>query len=204
MANVSEHSENYATVTSILEGAGGICGLTRESITEYCINYGYIDCQNRRVGGINGYCYGAANEINYCINYGTVYGATRDIGGISGYNSQKVSYCINYGEVNGGYYVGGIIGALDYGCCFNNINHGYVTYIGELDSNAKGFGGIVGWQTNGAINQSNTNYGTITAYSYIGGIAGYLGAGSTIIDCEQFGLVFGCAYSDKIVGCDNN
>lgn len=126
------------------------------------------------VGGYIGKASGAT--VNIATNNSIITGKGY-IGGIAGY-AGDLSNCTNNGEVisNGAIienstscaYVGGISGyATSINNCQNNSDI-TVNHAGQY------VGGVVGYMTcaSGTVNDGNTNDGTVSGGSYLGGIAG--------------------------------
>jgi uncharacterized repeat protein (TIGR02543 family) len=113
------------------------------------------------------------------------------VGGIIGFGKGgSISGCINFGNVTGtGNYVGGITGYAASTTISNCTNYGSILDTG---ASTKGFGGICGWFVTNSSMTSCHNYGDVEGNSNVGGVIGYLGAGSTMDEkCTNSGKVTG-------------
>ncbi len=185
------------------EGVGGIFGYTMGNagiIIENCVNNGNITGTSTKVGGITGYIYSEAKIIN-CINNGKITSSYSDtdeyisLGGIAGGSTGKITItgCENNGEVEATKVargVGGIIGYVedsDTVDISNSCNKGNVTNTANM---AWYTGGIIGYHSNESSKISKCyNAGTITANSYLGGIAAFFEG--TIENAYNIGTVNG-------------
>ena len=177
-----ESNRNLATVEG-RDYTGGLVGyLSMSELMVYsCENLANITGGNY-TGGLAGYISNGAT-INGYINSNTITGKAY-VGGIVGCGaSTKLAECENNGtivttntitesNVNCSY-VGGLAGKCsDASNCKNTV-----------DITAKGAytGGIAGYMVmpKGTSLNENTNRGKITGTTYVGGIAGYLGAESS-------------------------
>ena len=132
-----------------------------------------------------------AGLIENCHNKGVTINFTGNLGGggICARSTGEITYCSNSKEINcNASYVGGIVGALNYGQMINCYNSGNI--IGSND-----IGGLAGG-THDAQIISCYNLGNITGTdknsengTYVGGISGVSGANSKIINCYNSGKI---------------
>ena len=168
-------------------GNGGIAGrILIEGTIENCTNNATVSGTGSNVAGIVGAAYYTKADckmtIKGCTNNGTVTGAQGGVGGVAGLSCADIENCSNNGEIvaNGGS-VGGIVG--------EQSNAGSVigchNYANVTNANGASTGGIVGWtRYNGADSaypvkevieiSNNTNEGTISGLSFVGGIVGQI------------------------------
>ena len=159
--------ENQSAADNIVScmNFGNISGVVNQDITD-CINYGSVSGKgedSKYIGGVVGTFKSGNITGNY--NYGTVTNEALYTGGIAGCavtgSMGNIDKCFNYGSVdssqNG---VGGILGGTIRNTCVVTItnceNHG------DINGNNK-VGGISGALTGGTADDSNKNYGKITA-----------------------------------------
>ena len=209
-AGTIKNCENYGDVTGGAANVGGITGyITQAVVIENCTNYGTVTGGATYVGGIVGYI-GAKLEISDCVNYGTVTAGTNGAGGIAGGEAKAgatYTNCVNYGTIKGAGKVGGIIGTSCTATVNNCVNYGTITTPDgtEQSKTNTGFAGIVGWATTNTKISSCENHGEINAYTNVGGIAGYLGAGSSVSeDCANDGEIIAHDNKGEIIGYDAN
>ena len=171
-----------------------------------CNNFGSVSGA-KQVGGIVGMINGNADTSVYatvsnCDNYGSVT-ATAQAGGIVGISNYiKITGCNNAGKIGAVSHFAGIAGETIKIAVANCVNSGDVISIGYTSANV-GVGGITGWTTSNTEISECENRGTVTAYTNVGGIAGYLGGGdppSTATDCTNSGTVTGREHFGDIVG----
>jgi formylglycine-generating enzyme required for sulfatase activity len=199
----------------------GIVSLTSANV-ENCKNYGIIETDSLIIGLNNtngGYTAGIMAKtsstdikviVNNCHNYGAIKNKRFYTGGIAAYFNSingEIKNCINEGQILGtesnngdngliSSDAGGIAGCVNYGNIISCINKGDVTYLGSNSTNVpdtKGIGGIVGSLLNDTI-ISCENYGNVSGMTYVGGIVGFFGAGSS--SSSQ-------TFSYKCVNCKN-
>jgi hypothetical protein len=120
--------------------------------------------------------------IKNCTNNGAVTGTQGGVGGVAGLSCADIENCSNNGEIvaNGGS-VGGIVG--------EQSNAGSVigchNYTNVTNANGASTGGIVGWTRYNGVDSAypvkevikisnNTNEGTISGLSFVGGIVGQI------------------------------
>lgn len=209
---------NYGTVCSSSYSVGGIVGQTSADLYD-CANYGTVSSTltahpngsnwDIRVGGIAGE---ASGNVERCENYGSVSGYF-GIGGIAGQAMGYFSDCTNHGEVtalyhetnaSSGWNAGGIACSVSRGATlYNCVNYGEVTSVERA-------GGICA-QMGGSSNDSDNriagcvNHGAVYVQtSYVGGIVGFMSAGSvtcTVEQCVNYGAVAnGGTESNRSVG----
>lgn len=201
-----ENCANYGSISGTGLYVGGIVGASTGSCTyTNCSNYGSVTGTTNGVGGIAGSIKG--ETVDGCTNYGNIVGSQK-IGGIVGADSGSgtIKNTTNYGKVSGSeMYVGGIAGTTTTTTITGCTNYGEVLYTGSGNSAHKGFSGIAGWVTKNSKITDCDNYGHVNGYSNVGGVAGYLGAGSTLDDaCQNFGKVEGHDSTNEIIGANAN
>ena len=126
---------------------------------------------NAYVGGIAGALVGGA-EIVACSVTGNISGDDK-VGGVAGYvndSSISSSYAASY--VSGGGNIGGVAGeVINNGGVSNSYATGDVAgennYVGGVAGSVAGLGGVINSYATGEVSGGN----------YVGGVAGYLGAG---------------------------
>ena len=177
-----------------------------------CVNYASVTAGATYCGGIVGYTSNTL-EITECVNYGTITTAANGAGGIAGGEAKNggatYTNCYNYGTVIGVSKVGGIIGSSYTATVTTCYNYGLITTAdsSSLTKSNTGFGGIIGWTTTNSNINSCVNYGEVNSYTNVGGITGYLGAGSTVSDdCSNHGKITATdtKCSGEIIGYDAN
>ena len=190
---IIRNCNNYSNVSGEYRGVGGICGIDMNGTIENCINNGTIEGRSG-VGGIIGTTSGSTNLTNVirkCVNKGEIIAgkdgnnvpaSDLDIGGIVGANWFNIENCKNEAPITS--YIqkcGGIAGynSGDISYCENsgNITNNYVFQSGKGGTDT---GGIVG--SNGGNVKNSFNSGSVSGDNnsvYIGGIAGFVGSGST-------------------------
>jgi hypothetical protein len=118
---------------------GGIVGGSNSSIVS-CSFKGYVLATIKRVGGIEGLCFG---PVTGCINMGSVSGPN-EVGGIAGSSDEckghlgTITACINQGDIEGGRLTGGIVG-ITYQTVSSCQNQGKVNGVAN-PNNIKGGG----------------------------------------------------------------
>ncbi len=227
---IIEKCDNYATISTYLGSFGGIAGSNQNSI-KTCRNYGPVMVDGTKantygaitlvgsslelsgsmyLGGIAGENKGNLVHIVDCTNEDTAtisgtglddgaggwfVGSGSVIGGITGFNDGAyIAYCLNKAPIGAGmsaYHVGGLAG----------INHGFIEEFTPQNFSL-------------ALNHFNANYGNITGYRYVGGLAGLLGSEGmstqkcSILKAYNTGNVFGInnqvSYVGGIVGWVKN
>ena len=218
---------NYGKITGNLQ-VGGIAGDSegaQDNIVSVsnCTNYGEINEEYNSklwgsIGGITG-CNYKYSEIINCTNKANVYGVSQIVGGITGINHYIVKKCYNEGKIEvtrteilsatKWTMLGGICGY----CVGNieecgNIEEVKSNYNTKDDSDGVFIGGICGVISNqsGKAIFDNTkisksyNYGTITGFSYVGGISGRISAKSSAEYCFNNGKVVGEIKTGGITG----
>lgn len=213
---VIENVKNFASITTSNAKeayTGGILGMTKAAGTiKNCVNYASVTAGATYCGGIVGYTSNTL-EITGCVNYGTITTAANGAGGIAGGEAKNggatYTNCYNYGTVIGVSKVGGIIGSSYTATVTTCYNYGLITTAdsSSLTKSNTGFGGIIGWTTTNSSINSCVNYGEVNSYTNVGGITGYLGAGSTISDdCSNHGKITATdtKCSGEIIGYDAN
>lgn len=220
-AHYISNCENYGNITA-KNDAGGIAVYYESAYIELCTNKGNVTSINKLAAGIivNNYYGSVYDSTNFgkitarntaggiaalglsavnCINNGEIVSEGDGInhaGGIIGETGSSyygnIRNCSNTAPVSGGYYVGGIVGDLDYSnhTVTDCVNTGDIT--GEYT-----VGGIVG-ESDGTV-KCSYNAGKITGGHYVGGIVGdgdaelSYNAGRVIGDYDTGGI---CGYGD--------
>ena len=193
-----------STVISKNGVAGGIAGGSWWNITN-CTNNSMII--GNKAGGIVGELSTKNMTIRGCENKGIVIvqGSDSYVGGIIGliYKiSPVILDCINEGRINGAektIATGGILGGTYQDSSVTTIIE--CKNNGEILGMSNYIGGILGLANKISIKNCN-NTGNVNApgYNSIGGIAGYVGDSSTIIECTNRGTITGNLKVDGIVG----
>ena len=170
--------ENCTNIAAIEgeRGVGGIIGYAYQSKLTSCTNTdtvtGMKECggiyQNKTTTWNSGYWYNWETKAQTNINAST-YG----VGGIAGYaQNTAFSMARNEGKVVGVTKVGGIVGG-SYACSTTScVNAG----SGSVEASSKFAGGIVGWAYTKHDCTGDSNQGSVTAGSVVGGIVGFLNA----------------------------
>lgn len=195
---------NYGYIEGVYY-AGGIAGDTTQKITD-CTNYGHVYATTSTAGGIVGQQ--RSGTTSGSVNNGLVEAKTR-AGGILGAGSggTALTNCTNNGQVKADTYGGGIAGMTNKTYLTNCDNYGDVGTLNEVTDKTTEHGGIVGALTNASTMDECDNEGDITACNRVGGLAGYVGAGSIINfdDCSNSGQI-NAEGNDvgPLTGIDNN
>lgn len=220
---VSGSEISNCTNTGAVEGkgynVGGIAGEIGSECTNFkmenCKNTGTVLTKNSQIGGMIGTLY-AGQEINNCENTGNIV-ATSIIAGIVGYiasNDEEliIRKCKNTGiinctsnEITDISYAAGIVAIISrVGTIEECENYGNVNAENDY------VGGIVGCSYDSVTSlsiENCKNSGQISTKcdedenSRIGGIAGMLGSGQKINNCENLGKIVATgAYCGGIVG----
>ena len=193
---------NKATIKA-KEGVGGLAGYADYTDFINCSNLAAIEGE-KRIGGIIGYAY--QDKLTYCTNAGDVTGTKEcggiyqndpatwnvgrwynwetvsntsqaaslyGVGGVAGYaQNTAFSMARNEGKVSGVTKVGGVVGG-SYACstssCVNAVS-------GSVEASSKFAGGIVGWAYTKHDCTGDSNQGSVTAGSVVGGIVGFFNA----------------------------
>ena len=198
---------NYGNITGVTV-VGGIAGHNTQPFSSNK-NYGTITSSGNSAGGLIGFHESTAIVMSDCINYGDVVCGGENGGGIGGkINLATLQNCVNYGNISGARYTGGICGNSTTVTATGCENFGDVSALSGTTNNV-GFAGIIGWTTTSSVVSDCHNHGNITANSNVGGICGYLGAGSTCERegenaCTNDGVIKGSTYADDLVGYDKN
>ena len=173
---------------------GGITGTMNAAAITDTVNYGEvvgtgIDAEgNCLTGGIVGNAYGTDCKISSSINYGNVTGLNH-AGGVVGWLTQTLTDCENYGTIKSAYRAGGIVGTGVGAKVSNSANHGTISCLDTTDKNNKEIGGIIGGNTTSGSITGCTNYGEVIGNNAVGYIAGFVGNGSTVVDCTNEGKI---------------
>ncbi len=203
--------ENVNVTCTGQRGAGLIARIENATIQNVSITGNSVVTGTKESGGMVGVSLGN-NTITNCSNAASVNGTTTyGVGGIVGhiYNGTiTFTNCENTGTISSvGEYVGGILGYTTASATSITIKD--CTNRGNVTSNAgNGCGGILGATADNIVNLTLTidgcaNYGTVTGYAHVGGIAGLPrasgyytgGTSSTIVDCENRGNVISTSAS---------
>ena len=169
-------------------------------------NVGIIDSNIQgynRIGGVVGYAY--YSTITNCYNISSVSGSGDYIGGIIGSGSPTITNCYNSGVVSGWHDVGGIIGRASNAIITNCHNIGDISKrtsraVTEPDM-LHGFGGIVGFAGYSTMIVNCYNTGTVSGSSNpVGGVVGQVYDGVIITNCYNTGAVGGHNGVSGVVG----
>lgn len=189
---------NYGNISGLNTYVGGIVGNVKTNIDcqntiVNCENYGKVENKSGKnyTGGIAGYTT-AGGTIGQCINYGDVTSTGEMVGGIAGNNGFQTYDVINFGNITGNTYaIGGICGYTGTTSVVTNaLNYGNIT---ASQSSTRTYGtvaGIVGYGYGPIVNCAN--FGTLTGYKYVGGIAGTTFTGNSQIfinNCYNVGKI---------------
>ena len=197
---------NYGLISMTGNNVGGVVGTSEtSSAIKNSHNYGLISMTTGKyVGGIVG---GAtSSEIDLCTNHGVVSGTTdlQRAAGIAGQGkSTTVTNCINYADISGVLHNGGGIVGFANAAVAISMCKNYGDISGFSMTTGSSFGGIVAqmYSTSGNANSVDncTNYGTVTAYTYVAGIAGNVKntAIGTVTNCVNYGDVVAVAELTK-------
>lgn len=178
---------------------GGCIGYDDGHQTKNLINYADVYCAGDHAGGISSDLY--IRNGGY-LNYGTISSKGNLVGGICAIGSMEEA--INFGSVFGNIYVGGIVGAGDYGHTIREcMNFGSV-------SGTKSVGGIIGYSGN-TINSNVTtqnvlncaNLGTISGTEEVGGLIGTMNH-TTMKHNYSIGIVHGALNFGGIAGTSDH
>lgn len=201
--------------TTTVSPYAGLFGYTSDAVVENLTVEGEITLASTQSvssaysGGIVGYAVkgeltNVKNYVNVTVNRTT--GNWSYLGGVVGYADGTVlDGAANYGNVSGYNYVGGVAGYMTNSAIMRNSLN-----AGEVSGNSY-VGGIASYLKENAQVLSSVNRGTVTgAGQYVGGIVGYLGAGTynsqsncQIRSCYNTGAVEGDTYVGGIVGYQN-
>ena len=168
---------------SSYKGYGLFAGVSY-GILNNCSSKGDVDVIGTYVGGLVGV--NAGKDMTNCSYLSGTTKGTNMVGGITGYNMQYSSK----------------IGKL-----INCKNYGTITAKDYLTENYSGIGGIVGVCGSNTSITNCINYGEVIGEGKaIGGTGGIVGNNfnSSIIDCENQGLIQGKEYVGGIVGLSRN
>ena len=197
--------KNVGITDSNIQGyqnVGGVVGYVYSySTVTNCYNTGSVSGSGDYVGGIIG---SGFPTITNCYNSGVVSGRC-DVGGIIGSGSPTITNCYNSGVVSGWYDVGGIIGRASNAIITNCHNIGDIS---ERTSRAvtepdilHGFGGIVGFAGYSTMIVNCYNTGTVSGSSNpVGGVVGQVYDGVIITNCYNTGAVGGHNGVSGVVG----
>jgi hypothetical protein len=173
--------KNYGAVSSKSGGVGGIVStIAINGLVKGSENYGTIASANTSNGGIAGK---SAGHIEECTNYADLSIEKSYFGGIVGYTTDScyVINSANRGNLTLGgtaQYIGGIVGQ-GYGKTkiISSNNYGIVK---SASTSAMAYvGGIIAKAAAGCSITDSNNYNEVIATgAYIGGIAGYITAGT--------------------------
>ena len=192
-----ENCKNYGTITGSYDGIGGIVGWIRKGNIIGCENYSNINNNVVKVGGISGCSGDGTNIVSFkkVKNTGEIIG-NNYVGGITGYlrKNGNIEQAVNNAYIgstgcDSAYYsrTGGIIG-----CTGENVAVSYSYNTGNIQSNYRAIGGIIGYVYSGSIqycynigNITNKNTGIYTGRT--GGIVGikYTGRTFPVTECWQ-------------------
>jgi len=134
-----------------------------------------------RVGAL-AYITLAGSQITDCYNYADVTstGTAGYTGGFLGSSASVMLNCYNYGDIVGSTFNGGIAGNTGGANISNCYNYGAIT------GSASGTGGISGQAASTSTIQLSVNYGKVSGTTNVGGVTGYVGAGSKVLGSTNF------------------
>ncbi len=178
---------NYGTVSGVDRYTGGITGFVDDATINNCSNDGTVTSTYQRVGGITGQAATTAiiqnsfNAINGIVEITTaIVGDYGWVGGIAGHiYGGSITNSYNAGTVTSltKYFTAGIVGEMG---TTSSVNACYTT----ADSSVTGLshvGGIAGKQYLSDTSITNSyNAGDVIGETYVGGIIGTVGTGSTL------------------------
>ena len=169
-----------------LSCVGGITG-SNNAMVNVCSNLGTITGRDN-TGGISGR--NSFSLVNKCTNSGVINGGDCS-GGIAGINDGDISKCVNESSVDATYAAGGIAGkgGKIEGC----INRG------DINSSGNNAGGIIGVARSNSEIRLCSNYGSIKAQAFAGGICSDNVQGR-ITSCVSRGHLTAAYYVGGIVG----
>ena len=169
--------------------AGGIAGRTYEgSVIDNCSNEGTVTAKTTYSAGI-AYQADKGSVITNCANKGTVTATTGYGAGIVATSGARIENCYNKGKITGKQYLAGIVSK---GTATDSIINCY--NVADITVSAANYAaGIVASEAANATGYIKDCYNTgkITAQGYLGGIAGAIGTGHTIINCYNTGAITG-------------
>ncbi len=203
-------SENSGEIRGSGNGTGGLIGYYAQGAGSSTTPTLYITTSENNgivtgtsyAGGLLGWAgtstAGVITILEQCANSAAITGTTSYIGGLIGYgygtSASALTDCINTGVISGKQYTGGIAGYLytaNLSACQNSAD---ITGTGTYT------GGLVGYALFGVNISDSYNEGDVTGAGTIGGISGYLNAG-TISGAYNTGNVTSTAtYTGGIVG----
>ena len=175
-----------AGIVTGLSCVGGIAGSNNAPINS-CTNLATITGRDN-TGGISGR--NSFALINKSLNSGTINGGDCS-GGISGFNDGTITLCVNESNVDASYAAGGIAGKG--GKIEGSVNHG------TINSSGNNAGGIIGVAKSTSEIKMCSNFGTIKAQAFVGGICSDNVQG-TITSCISRGDLSAAYYVGGIVG----
>lgn len=199
-----ENCVNKTVVNATMSaGSGGIAGavMAGASIVD-CLNLSRVRVESTYGGGGIAGEVEASTVISGCVNEGEIVGGPKAkyLGGIAGRASGVISDCTNKGGITSEApyssspmnFFGGIIGSPYSG---NLHIRGCVNEADISLPNQTAVGGILGGTTTARSEtsifrmDSCFNRGSISALGTVGGIAGFVPAGTQIYDCGNYGKV---------------
>lgn len=191
---------DYGSEGPSFDGTGGICDHAVNTTFSHCSNACEIELSNEESGALFiGGVVGVADNcrIDSCSNLGKITSKNENftVGGVVGIGvDASINFCYNVANISGMYYAGGIVGLAERVEIDNCRNEGYVSAIGEGDSDGTYAGGILGFSFTSSsgnvdIISSCLNMGTIAADNSAGI---YYGNGNQMITyCMNMGYVHG-------------
>ena len=154
------------------EYTGGVFGYATGEVTNVTLS-GATVSGSVSVGGIAGYSY---KSISGCTNNASVTGTGNNVGGITGYADESVSGCTNTAAVSGeGNNVGGIVGYQQRNYMISNcVNSGTISGTNRSGTDGSdSIGGIVGYLEAGTVTGCRaTSSSVVKGHVNLGGIAG--------------------------------
>ena len=201
---------NYGDITAT-DHVGGVVGTLQAAKLVGGVNNGDVVATGTTgdviAGGVVGNAFDAACEVLSCVNYGNVT-SKNHAGGVVGWLTQKLENCENYGTVKSSYRAGGIVGTSVGGDIYSSKNYGLISCLDTDSTTQKEYGGILGGNTTSGTVNNCINYGEIIGNYSVGFISGYVGKGSTVIECTNEGKITttlkSTSYIGGLIGQDNN
>jgi len=181
-----------------------------------------IDRSSQDYAGLFGYINYSGNIYNLGIENANVIGEDR-VGGLAGKNDGLITNCFNTGNVSGNTFIGGLVGhnwGTITNCSSSGSVQGVVNCIGGLvggnfsqiiNSYSEGsqsgqyyVGGLVGYNSNGTINQCYSTGNVSGIDSSIGGLVGSNLGVSVIIDSHNEGVITGSRFVGGLIGSNGS
>lgn len=188
---------------------GGIASVLKDGTIDSCSVSGQIQVTANKQGKFQGLAGGivamvqSSGTIQNCKNEADLSSQGGTVAGIAGKVVETtITNCTNYGDIKGRNYLGGIVGDLD-GTVRGCKNNGTVTSNATAEESLNyDIGGIAGRATVEAEVSDCINNGAVAAEhcNRVGGIVGYLYAGSDVTNCKNTASVTGNEGIGGVVG----